>query len=167
MLVRDKLSESEQEQWSKKVGKSKDWVVWCRSRKKDQEQYPFEADGKEILSNRSKQANPKAGENTNKKGGKGQSVRWKVWWQKSNIKCAVSEEYALCWVNQDCHMADLKKAARVSGGKDKCQVRLKGRERDYWMGMEIGMIGGCGFQGQIQQATVQTKKANLEQDIIN
>ena len=94
MLVRDKLSESEQEQWSKKVGKSKDWVVWCRSRKKDQEQYPFEADGKEILSNRSKQANPKAGENTNKKGGKGQSVRWKAWWRQCNIKCAVSEEYA-------------------------------------------------------------------------
>ena len=26
-------SESEQEQWSKKMGKSKDWVVWFRSRK--------------------------------------------------------------------------------------------------------------------------------------
>jgi len=35
------------------MGKSKDLVVWCRSRKKDEEQHPFEADGKEI-SNRSK-----------------------------------------------------------------------------------------------------------------
>ena len=42
-----------------KMGKSKDWVVWCRSRKKDEEQRPFEVDGKEIFSNRSKQANPK------------------------------------------------------------------------------------------------------------
>jgi len=45
--------------------------------------------------------------------------------------------------------AALKKAARVSRGKDECQVRLKGRERDYWMGTEIGMLGGYGFQGQV------------------
>jgi len=57
-------------------------------------------------------------EKTNKKGGKGQSVRWKAWWRQGNIKCTVSEKYASCWVHQDCHIADeqkaaLKKAARV------------------------------------------------------
>ena len=41
--------------------------------------------------------------------------------------------------------AALKKAAGVSGEKDECQVRLKGREHDYWMGTEIGMLGGYGF----------------------
>jgi len=47
--------------------------------------------------------------------------------------------------------AALKKVAGVSGGKDECQVRLKGRERNYWMGTEIGMpvLGGYGFQGQV------------------
>jgi len=60
------LSESEQEQWSEKMGKSKNWLVWCRSRKKDEEQRPFEVDGKEIFSNRSKQAKLKAGEKTDK-----------------------------------------------------------------------------------------------------
>jgi len=35
----------------------------------------------------------------------------------------------------------LNKAAGVSGGKDECQVRLRGRERDYRMGTEIGMLG--------------------------
>jgi len=35
--------------------------------------------------------------------------------------------------------AALQKSARVSGGKDKCQVRLKGKEGDYWMGLEIGL----------------------------
>jgi len=94
--VAESLSESEQEQWSEEIGKSKDWVVWCRSRKKDEEQRPFEVDGKEIFSNRSQQANPKKGEKTDKKGGKGQSVRWKAWWRQGNIKCAVSEEYASC-----------------------------------------------------------------------
>ena len=63
--------ESEREQWSEKMGKSKDWVVWCRSRKKDEEQRPFEVDGKEIFSNRSKQAKPKVGEKTDKKEAKG------------------------------------------------------------------------------------------------
>jgi len=43
----------------------------------------------------------------------------------------------------------LKRAAGVLGGKDECHVRLKGRERNYWMGTEIGMLGGCGFQGQV------------------
>jgi len=66
------------EQWSKKMGKSKDWVVWCRLRGKDEEQRPFEADEKEIFSNRSKQTKPKVEEKTDKKEGKGQSVRWKV-----------------------------------------------------------------------------------------
>jgi len=62
------------------MGKSKNWVVWCRSRKTDEEQRLFEVNGKEIFSNRSKQAKPKAGEKTDTKGGKGQSVCWKAWW---------------------------------------------------------------------------------------
>jgi len=66
-------------------------------------------DGKEIFSNCSKQAKPKAGEQTDKKGGTGQSVRWKVWWRQGNIKCAESEEYASCGVHQDCHVADEQK----------------------------------------------------------
>ena len=45
--------------------------------------------------------------------------------------------------------AALKKAAGVSGGKDECQVRLKGKEHDHWMGTEIGMLGCYGFQGQV------------------
>jgi len=75
----------------------------------------------------------------------------------------VSEEYASSWVHQDCHVADgkktaLKKAARVSGGKDECQVRLKGRERDCWIGTEIGMLGGYGFQDQVTPGDCSDKK---------
>jgi len=82
VVVWESLSESEQEQWSKKMGESKDCqVVWCRSRKTDEEQRPFEDDGKEIFSNRGKQTKAKAGEKMGKKGGKGQSVRCKAWWR--------------------------------------------------------------------------------------
>jgi len=83
----------------------------CWSRNKDEEQHPFEVDGNEIFSNRRKQGNPEVGEKTDKKGGKRQSVRWKAWWRQGNIKCTVSEEYASCWVHQDCHVADEKKSA--------------------------------------------------------
>jgi len=54
--------------------------------------------------------------------------------------------------------AALQKAARVSGGKDKCQVRLKGRERDYWMGTEIGMLRGYGFQRHVIAGDSTDKK---------
>jgi len=37
VVVGESLSESDQEQWSEMMGNSKDWVVWCRSRKKDEE----------------------------------------------------------------------------------------------------------------------------------
>ena len=46
-------------------------MLWCRSRKKDEEQRPFEVNGNEIFSNRSKQAKPKAGEKTDKKEARG------------------------------------------------------------------------------------------------
>jgi len=72
--VWERLSEWEQEQLSKNMDKWKDWVVWRRSRKRDEEQRPFEVNGKGIFSTRSKQAKPTAGEKTDKKGGKGQSV---------------------------------------------------------------------------------------------
>jgi len=40
-------------------------------------------------------------------------------------------------------------AARASGGKDECKVRLTGIEREYWMGTEISRLGGYGFQGTV------------------
>jgi len=62
--VQEILSKSEQEHWLKKMGESKDWMVWSRSRKKNEAQHPFKVDGKEIMSNRSNQTKTKAGEKT-------------------------------------------------------------------------------------------------------
>ena len=175
---------------------------------------------------------------TDKKGGQGQSVRWKAWWRQGNIKCVVSEEYASCWVHQDCHVADepkssveesgrsirkkrrmssaierdrtrlldghrdrhaqrlwvlgpsngrkrtqekgggkkgkkgagynnlrkktaFNKVTRVSGGRDKCQVRLKGGEHDYWMDTAIRMLGGYGFQGKVMADDGSDKRGKM------
>ena len=85
----------------------------------------------------------------------------------------MSEEYASCWVHQDCHVADqqkapLKKTAGLSGGKDECQVRLKWTERDYCIGTEIGMLGDYGFLRQVTAGDGSDKleKAKFEQDVI-
>jgi len=43
---------------------------------------------------------------------------------------------------------------------------FEGRERDYWMGTEIGMLGGYGFQGQVTAGDLLTTKTKREQDAI-
>jgi len=48
-----------------------------------------------------------------------------------------------------------------SEGKDECQVRLKGRECNYWIGTEIGMLGGCGFQGQVMAGDSSDKQGKM------
>jgi len=75
-------------------------------------------------------------------------------WKQGNIKMAVSEDHASCWVHKDLTVTTkqiqaLLTAARASGGKDECQVRFTGIEREYWMGMEIGRLGGYGFRGTV------------------
>ena len=54
---------------------------------------------------------------------------------------AVSEDHASCWVHKYLTVKAKKiQAARASGGKDECQVRLTGIEWEYWMGTEIGRL---------------------------
>jgi len=55
----------------------------------------------------------------------------------------------------------LKKAAGALGGKYEYQVRLKRRERDYWMDTEIGMLGGYGFQGQVTAGDGSDKQGKM------
>jgi len=67
---------------------------------------------------------------------------------------AASEDHASCWVHKDLTVTTtqiqaLLTAARASGGKDECQVRLIGIEREYWMGTEIGRLGGYAFRGTV------------------
>jgi len=68
----------------------------------------------------------------------------------------VSEDHASCWVHKDLtvrvttkQLQVLLTEARASGGKDRCQVGLTGIEREYWMGTEIGRLGGYGFRGTV------------------
>ena len=40
-------------------------------------------------------------------------------------------------------------------------MRLKAREHDYWMGTEIGMLGGYGFQGQVTAGDGSDKQGKM------
>jgi len=61
----------------------------------------------------------------------------------------------------DKQKAALQKAVGVLGGKDKFQVRLKGRERNYWIGTETGILGGYGFQGRVTAGDGSDKKGKM------
>jgi len=67
-------------------------------------------------------------------------------------KMAVSEDRASLWVHKDLtvktkYIWALLTAAWASEGKDECQVRLTGIEREHWISTEIGRLGGHGFRG--------------------
>ena len=59
VVVWESLSESEQEQWSEKMGKSKDWAVWCRSRKKDTSKARLKSMEKKSSQTAASKPNPK------------------------------------------------------------------------------------------------------------
>jgi len=66
----------------------------------------------------------------------------------------MSRDHDSCWVHQDLTVTTKQiqaflTAARASGGKDECQVRLAGIEREYWIGTETSRSRGYGFRGTV------------------
>ncbi len=57
------------------------------------------------------------------------------------------------WVHNECNIMDedavikLQEAWNKSKRKDECIVRVDDLERAFWMGTEVGQLGGHGFQG--------------------
>ena len=100
---------------------------------------------------------PQASRDHSKQSGKkkahcGQSIRYRSWWKQGNIKMAVSEDHASCWVHKDLTVTTKQiqaflTEARASTGKDRCQVLLTGIEREYWKGTKNSRLGGYGFRG--------------------
>ena len=136
------------ENWLAEASTMPNWVVWYKSKKGAEEICAFELSRKEIFSSYSYDETKSKEEKNKKNGSKknahcGQSVRYRSWWKQGNIKMAVREDHASCWVHKDLPVTTEKNralltAARASGGKDECQVRLTGIEQEYWMGTEIG-----------------------------
>jgi len=131
------------------VNKSKDWVVRCRLKKKnDEQQLPFEVDRKEILLQ----------EPNNGQSGRGNETASRQSADSVLENVAATEHHQM---RNECRtylvlvalvtvankkLTSGKKAAGVSGEKDEGPVRSKGRECNYWMVTEISMLGGSWFQ---------------------
>ena len=121
----ESLSEQDKESWLEEASTMHDWVVWCKSKKGAEEIRSFELSGKEILSDYDETKSPPSEEKNKKNGSKkkahrGQSVQYRSWWEQGNIKMAVSEDHASCWVHKDptfttTQMLALLTASRASG----------------------------------------------------
>ena len=59
----------------------------------------------------------------------------------------------IAWVHKECDVIEeeahtkLQEAWDSAEQKDECIVHLNDLEGAYWMGTEIGQLGGYGFQG--------------------
>jgi len=78
-----------------------------------------------------------------------------------------NEDHASCWVHKDLivtakQIQVLLTAARASGRKDECQIRLTGIEREYWMGTDIGGLGGYGFRGTVRAGDGSNRKGKSD-----
>jgi len=130
--------------------------VWCKFKKGDEEIRSFELSRKDFFSNYD-ETNSKVVE-TKKNRSKKVHVTSRSYFTghggSKASKRAVSEDHASCWAHKNLTVTTkriraLLTAARASGGKNECQVRLAGIEREYCMGTETGRSGGSGFRGTI------------------
>ena len=86
----------------KKMSTSKDWIVWCNSKKEGKEDHRFEHYEKKLFSSYNEKKSKGGDEQEKKKKKKaGQSVRYRLWWKQGNIKMAASKNYSNCWVHKD------------------------------------------------------------------
>ena len=58
-----------------------------------------------------------------------------------------------CWVHKESSLKDAEVVTPVAAAwedvreKDECEVQLQGPERNFWLGTEVGLLGGYNFRG--------------------
>jgi hypothetical protein len=89
----------------------------------------------------------------NEVGGGGRACRQKGWWKRGDVEAKLNTVHMTAWVHKECDIIEeealtkLQEAWDSSEQKDECTVCLDDLERAYWMGTEVGLLGGYGFQG--------------------
>ena len=117
--------------WVDEASTTHEWVVRCKSKKGAEEIRSFELSGKEIFFNYNE---TKSKEEKNKKNGsknkalRGQSVRYRSCWKQGNIKMAMSEDHASCWVHKGLTVTAVKRGScRIFGDASFTMLSGKGR----------------------------------------
>ena len=127
-----------------------DWVVWSRSNapRHAKDQRPFGTVGVPLF-----QGIAKPGSSAQTAQTPGKALREKGWWRRGAIETSANSVNMTCWVHKaqakslSAHETTLKDAWENTDTKDECEVCLTGPEKEFWLGTEIGMLGGYGFQG--------------------
>ena len=127
-----------------------DWVVWSRSNapKHATQERPFEHCGVPLFQGRAKLNASEDGQST-----PGRSLREKGWWRRGAVETNANSVNMTCWVHEDqmelvsVHKEALTAAWMSTESKEICEVCLTGPEKDFWLGTEVGLLGGYGFQG--------------------
>jgi ribonuclease HI len=83
----------------------------------------------------------------------GRACWQKGWWKRGDVEAKLNTVNMTAWVHKECNIMDeealikFQEAWNNSERKDGCLVRLDDLERAFWMGTEVGQLGGYGFQG--------------------
>jgi hypothetical protein len=163
----ESLGEEGREECERVIRTHRDWVVWSRARpmKGDCTLRGFEHVGKAAIFCGKVKRRQKAHEapgaedeaendaSDNGVDGSGRACRQKGWWKRGDVEAKLNTVNMTAWVHKESDIIEeealtkLQEAWDSSEQKDECTVCLDGLERAYWMGTEVGLLGGYGFQG--------------------
>ena len=84
--------------------------------------------------------------------GAGKPTRRKGWWRRGDILTRDTVRGMSCWTHEEAKMGDeaVRQVAAAwdhRSSKDECVANLEGNEEFFWLGSEIGMLGGYDFHG--------------------
>jgi len=157
----ESLDEEGRKECEETMRTRKDWVVWSRARpaKGDCKLRGFEQEGKAVFQGKVKrkkkgQGRVEANDETENDApedeveGGGRACRQKGWWKRGDVETKLNTVNMTAWVHKECNgieeevITKLQEAWDSSEQKDECIVRLNDLEGAYWMGTEIGQLGG-------------------------
>ena len=137
--------------WCRKTTQTrKDWVVWSRTNapKGDTSSKPFEEHGRQLFCGKAKNSN-----SSPQSGASGRALRCKGWWTRGAVETSMNSVNMTCWVHKESSLKDAEVVTPVAAAweevreKDECEVQLQGPERNFWLGTEVGLLGGYNFRG--------------------
>ena len=85
--------------------------------------------------------------------GSGRAGRQKGWWKRGDVEAKLNTVNMTAWVHKESDIIEEEALTKLQGAwdssdqKDECTVCLDDLQRAYWMGTEVSLLGGYGFQG--------------------
>ena len=158
VVLWDSLDDAAKTACEKRFEQSEDWVVWSRERQpKDSAGVrPFERFGRQIFGGKAKLTSaPSPDKNSEHDASKGRAIRCKGWWKTGALDTCNNPHNMACWVHrnspdvQQSSLDTLRAAWENAADKNECEATLEGPDRDFWLGSELGMLGGYAFKGVI------------------